>query len=173
MRKSRIALLALTLAAANLAVPGQAEAADTVTVRVNTRAGLESVSDAAYGVNHAVWDATLGTNAVADLLKDAGTQTMRYPGGSYSDIYHWKTNTAPGGYVAPDTDFDHFMAGVQRANAQAMVIANYGTGTPEEAAEWVHYANVEKNYGVKYWEIGNELYGNGHYGANWEADDHA
>jgi nucleotide-binding universal stress UspA family protein len=22
---------------------------------------------------------------------------------------------------------------------------------------------------VKYWEIGNELYGNGHYGANWEA----
>jgi hypothetical protein len=30
----------------------------------------------------------------------------RYPGGSYSDIYHWADHTAPGGYVAPDTDFD-------------------------------------------------------------------
>jgi DNA-directed RNA polymerase specialized sigma24 family protein len=28
-------------------------------------------------------------------------------------------------------------------------------------------------YGVKYWEIGNENYGNGHYGSNWEADNHA
>ena len=174
MRPSRIALLALALAAANLAVPTPSAYADNVVdVTVNARAGLETVSDAAIGVNHAVWDPHLGTNAVADLLKDAGAQVMRYPGGSYSDIYHWKTNTAPGGYVAPDTDFDHFMAGVQRAGAQAMVIANYGTGTPQEAAEWVQYANVEKHYGVKYWEIGNELYGNGHYGANWEADDHA
>ena len=63
--------------------------------------------------------------------------------------------------------------GVQRAGAQPMVIANYGTGTPQEAADWVRYANVTKGYGVKYWEIGNELYGNGHYGAAWEADDHA
>jgi hypothetical protein len=174
MRQSRIALLALALAAATLAVPTPSAYADSaVDVTVNARAGLEPVSDAAIGVNHAVWDPQLGTGAVADLLKDAGAQIMRYPGGSYSDIYHWKTNTAPGGYVAPDTDFDHFMAGVQRAGAQAMVIANYGTGTPQEAAEWVHYANVEKQYGVKHWEIGNELYGNGHYGANWEADDHA
>jgi Cellulose binding domain/Fibronectin type III domain len=99
-------------------------------------------------------------------------RAMRYPGGSYSDIYHWETHTAPGGYVAPNTDFDHFMAGVRRAGAQPIVAANYGTGTPEEAAAWVRYANVEKGYGVKYWEIGNENYGNGHYGAQWEADDH-
>jgi hypothetical protein len=174
MRTRRNALLALALAAAMLTVPAYPAAADnTVTVTVNARAGLEIVGDAAIGVNHAVWDSQLGTNAVADLLKDAGVQVMRYPGGSYSDIYHWKTNTAPGGYVAPDTDFDHFMGGVKRAGAQAMVIANYGTGTPQEAADWVRYANVEKSYGVKYWEIGNELYGNGHYGGSWEADDHA
>ncbi|MBY8854728.1 alpha-L-arabinofuranosidase, partial [Saccharothrix sp. MB29] len=24
----------------------------------------------------------------------------------------------------------------------------------------------------KYWESANELYGNGHYGSQWEADDH-
>jgi hypothetical protein len=99
-------------------------------------------------------------------------QALRYPGGSYSDIYHWRDHTAPGGYVAPNTDFDHFMAGVQRAGAKPIVTANYGTGTPQEAADWVRYANVEKRYGVEYWEIGNELYGNGHYGSAWEADNH-
>ncbi|MFI7500680.1 hypothetical protein ACIBVL_19685 [Streptomyces sp. NPDC049687] len=37
----------------------------------------------------------------------------------------------------------------------------------------MRYANVTKGYGVKYWEIGNEVYGNGHYGATWETDHHA
>ena len=127
----------------------------------------------ALGVNDAVWDSQLGTDATSDLLKAAGVRMMRYPGGSYGDIYHWQDNTAPGGYVAPGTDFDTFMASVQRVGAQPMLIANYGTGTPEEAAGWVRYANVTKGYGAKYWEIGNENYGNGHYGADWEADNHA
>ncbi|MGK3204463.1 cellulose binding domain-containing protein [Amycolatopsis sp. MEPSY49] len=155
------------------AVPAAAAATPAeTTVTVNAKAGLATVPDTAVGVNHAVWDSQLGTDAVADLFGAAGVRTMRYPGGSYGDIYHWKDNTAPGGYVAPNTDFDTFMGGVRRAGAQPIVIANYGTGTPEEAADWVRYANVTKGYGVKYWEIGNELYGNGHYGANWEADNH-
>lgn len=174
MKRSRpAALLVFALAATvPVAAPPSASAAADVTVVVNARAGLEKVADLAVGVNHAIWDAQLGTPEVADLMRDAGVRAMRYPGGSYSDIYHWRDHTAPGGYVAPNTDFDHFMAGVRRAGAQAIVTANYGTGTPQEAADWVRYANVEKGYGVKYWEIGNELYGNGHYGANWEADDH-
>jgi hypothetical protein len=139
---------------------------------VNAKAGLESVSPMALGVNHAIWDTYLGTPEVADLMKNAGVRAMRYPGGSYSDIYHWQDHTAPGGFVAPDTDFDHFMAGVKRAGAQPIVTANYGTGTPEEAAAWVRSANIDKGYGVKYWEIGNENYGNGHYGSSWEADNH-
>ncbi|QFZ19187.1 cellulose binding domain-containing protein [Saccharothrix syringae] len=178
MRPRLAALLTLALAASPLiASPLTAPAVRAqddpgTLVIVNTRAALETVGDAALGVNHAIWDAQLGTTQVSDLLKDAGVRAMRYPGGSYSDIYHWRDHTAPGGYVAPNTDFDTFMAGVRRAGGQAIVAANYGTGTPQEAAEWVRYANVEKGYGVKYWEIGNELYGNGHYGANWEADDH-
>ncbi|GAA1773891.1 cellulose binding domain-containing protein [Luedemannella helvata] len=172
MRPTVVALAALALTASALATPAYAAEPDA-RVTVNARAGLATVSDAAVGVNHAVWDSQLGTDAVADLLKDAGVQLMRYPGGSYADIYHWRDNTAPGGYVAPNTDFDHFMSGVNRAGAQAMIIANYGGGTPQEAADWVRYANVEKNYGVKYWEIGNEIYGNGHYGSAWENDEHA
>ena len=41
---------------------------------------------------------------------------------------------------------------------------NYGSGTPAEAASWVQYSNVTKQYGFKYWEIGNENYG------TWETD---
>ncbi|WP_166639549.1 cellulose binding domain-containing protein [Amycolatopsis sp. SID8362] len=162
-----LAVLAAAVPAAEAAEPPGA------TVTVDVRAGLATVPDTGIGVNHAVWDSQLGTGAVADLLGGAGVRMLRYPGGSYGDIYHWKDNTAPGGYVAPDTDFDTFMGGVRRTGAQPIVIANYGTGSPQEAADWVRYANVEKGYGVKYWEIGNENYGNGHYGADWEADDHA
>ena len=175
MRRSRpAALLVFALAAATqVGTPPAAAAQAAVDVAVNARAGLETVDPAALGVNHAIWDTYLGTPEVADLLRGAGVTAMRYPGGSYSDIYHWRDHTAPGGFVAPNTDFDHFMAGVRRAGAQPIVTANYGTGSPAEAADWVRSANIDKGYGVEYWEIGNENYGNGHYGANWEADDHA
>ncbi|BCY08524.1 cellulose binding domain-containing protein [Actinoplanes sp. L3-i22] len=167
-------LLALVTAVAGTPPAAQAAAAATdVRVDVDARAGLATVGSTALGVNHAIWDSQLGTPAVTGLLKDAGVQMVRYPGGSYADIYHWKDHTAPGGYVAPNTDFDTFMAGAQRTGASPMIIANYGTGTAQEAADWVRYANVTKGYGAKYWTIGNENYGNGHYGSAWEADDHA
>ncbi|MEU9836579.1 cellulose binding domain-containing protein [Streptosporangium sp. NPDC048047] len=162
----------LTLAALQ-APTAYADEADPVAVTVNARAALATVPETAVGANHAIWDSRLGTDETADLLKDAGVKLLRYPGGSYSDIYHWADHTAPGGYVAPNTDFDTFMRGVRRTGAQPMVTANYGTGTAAEAAAWVRHANVDKGYGVKYWEIGNENYGNGRYGAAWEADDHA
>ncbi|MFB9237983.1 cellulose binding domain-containing protein [Plantactinospora siamensis] len=163
-----------TLAVAAVTAPTRAVAAgDAVTVTVNARAGLATVPQTALGVNQAIWDSNLGTAETSDLLRAAGVRMLRYPGGSYADIYHWKTHTAPGGYVAPNTDFDTFMAGARRVGAQPMIIANYGTGTPAEAADWVRYANVTKGYGAKYWAIGNENYGNGLYGSAWEADDHA
>ncbi|MEV4507438.1 cellulose binding domain-containing protein [Dactylosporangium sp. NPDC049525] len=174
-RRAVMSTALLLAAGMSAAVPGVAAAADPVptTVTVNARAGLATVPDTALGVNDAIWDAELGTTAVSDLLGAAGAQMIRYPGGSYADIYHWRDHTAPGGYVAPNTDFDTFMGSVRRIHAQPMIIANYGTGTAEEAADWVRYANVTKGYGAKYWTIGNENYGNGHYGSAWEADNHA
>jgi hypothetical protein len=173
----RLVLGAVLSVGVATAVPAPLALADTgpapVTVTVNARAGLATVPDTGIGVNDAVWDDQLGTDTVADLLKGAGVQLVRYPGGSYGDIYHWRDNTAPGGFVAPNTDFDTFMGAVRRSGAQPIIIANYGTGSAAEAADWVRHANIEKGYGARYWEIGNELYGNGHYGANWEADNHA
>ncbi|WP_433887926.1 cellulose binding domain-containing protein [Streptomyces sp. CA-111067] len=170
---------ALALGAALLAGGGSALAAPAagaaapVDVQVNVNEGLGTIPDTAYGLNSAVWDSQMNVPEVQDLLKSASVGMLRYPGGSYGDLYHWQTNTAPGGYVAPGTDFDSFMGTVRKIGAQPILIANYGSGTPQEAADWVRYANVTKGYGAKFWEVGNELYGNGHYGSGWERDDHA
>ena len=169
------AALVLVFAATMAAVTGTAARAATAAVQVTVNAdeGLGTVPETAYGLNQAVWDGNMNTAASVDLLGAAGVQMMRYPGGSYGDGYDWQTSTVSGGgWVAPGTDFDSFMGTTRAVGAQAMVIANYGSGTPEEAAGWVRYANVTKDYGVKYWEIGNEVYGNGYYGADWELDYH-
>jgi hypothetical protein len=184
-RASRTLLIAAVLAAGGLTAPaamagvasttpvGAAAASGTVDVTVNADEGLGTIPATAYGLNSAVWDSQMNVPQVQDLLQQAGVRMLRYPGGSYGDIYNWQTNTATGGYVAPGTDFDSFMGTVQKVGAQPILIANYGSGTPQEAAAWVQYANVTKGYGVKYWEIGNEIYGNGYYGADWETDNHS
>jgi hypothetical protein len=148
-------------------------ASTAVNVTVNADEGLGTVPSTAYGLNQAVWDSQMNTQASVNMLSQAGVEMMRYPGGSYGDIYNWQNNTAAGGYVAPGTDFDQFMSTVQSVGAQAILIANYGSGTPQEAADWVRYANITKGYHDEYWEIGNEVYGNGYYGADWETDDHS
>lgn len=62
-------------------------------------------------------------------------------------------------------DFEQFMSICKSLtpSAEPMITINFFTGTPQEAADWVYYANVHKGYGIKYWEIGNENAG------NWEA----
>jgi hypothetical protein len=162
-------------AGASVLAPAAASAAgqSTVNVTVNTLEGLGTIPTTAYGLNTAVWDPLMNTTQTQQLLQQAGVDMLRYPGGSYGDIYNWQNNTAPGGYVAPGTDFDQFMGTVQAIGAQPILIANYGTGTPQEAAAWVQYANITKGYGVKYWEIGNEQYGDGFYGADWEANNYS
>jgi hypothetical protein len=167
-----LAACLLTAAAISTAATARA-ATSTVNVTVNADEGLGTIPSTAYGLNSAVWDSQMNVPQVQDELQQAGIEMLRYPGGSYGDIYNWQTNTAPGGYVAPGTDFDSFMGTVKKIGAQPILIANYGSGTPQEAAGWVQYANVTKGYGVKYWEIGNEIYGNGYYGNGWETDDHA
>lgn len=175
LRRRAISAVVATLVAAGAAgaVTTTANAAPAVTVTVDARVSLGTVPATGVGMNTAVYDQNMTDPAAAALLKAAGIRQMRYPGGSYGDGFHWKTNTVTGGYVAPDTDFDHFMATVRTVGAQPILIANYGSGTAQEAADWVKYANVDKGYGVKYWEIGNEVPGNGHYGSAWEIDQHA
>ena len=98
-------------------------------------------------------------------------RTLRYPGGSLSDEYHWKTNTNLTNTWTWATSFDSFTAALKQMHSAAtgaapnvFITVNYGTGTAQEAADWVTYANVTKKLNIKYWEIGNECYG------GWETD---
>jgi hypothetical protein len=145
-------------------------AAQTATITVNSTAGLGTVPAHAIGLSTAVYDGDMNDSAIAPLLKAAGIDALRYPGGSYSDIYNWQTGTAvEGGYVAPNTSFSDFMSTANSAGAAPVITVNYGTGTPSLASAWVQAAASDN---VQYWEVGNEVYGNGTYGANWEADSH-
>jgi hypothetical protein len=151
-----------------------ANAAPTVAVTVDAGTSLGTVPSTAVGLNTAVYDTYMNDPSAASLMKAAGIRQLRFPGGSVADAYHWKTHTVTGGsWAAPGTDFDHFMATAKKVGAQPIITANYGSGTPQEAADWVKYANVDKGYGIKYWEIGNEVSGNGYYGSKWEVDNHA
>ena len=151
----------------------QHAAAQTLTdaVTVNAMAGLGTIPSDAIGLNTAVYDGYMNDTPIPGLLKAAGFDALRFPGGSYSDIYNWQTNTAQGGYVAPGNSFSSFMTTAKSASAEPVITVNYGTGTPALAAAWVSSA-LSNSDGVKYWEVGNEVYGNGTYGANWEADSH-
>jgi cellulose binding protein with CBM2 domain len=150
-----------------------ASAATTAAVSVNAGQPLATIPGAGVGMNVAVWDGRMNDPATTDLISDAGITAVRYPGGGYADGYHWQTHTVEdGGFVAPNTGFDGYVAMVRAAGAEPVVTANYGSGTPQEAAEWVRYANIINDYDIRYWEIGNEVYGNGHYGAQWELDRH-
>ena len=119
------------------------------TATVNFNSSLGTVPPNGMGIGVAVYDGNLMDAAVPGLVKNAGFNIWRYPGGSYADIYHWQTNTAvAGGYVNPSDGFDNFMSQVKAAGGTAIVTANYGSnaagtagGDPNEAAAWVTYAN--------------------------------
>ena len=152
-----------------VAAPASAQTL-TDSVTVNATSGLGTIPADAVGLNTAVYDGYMNDTPIPGLLKAAGIDALRYPGGSYSDIYNWQTQTAvEGGFVAPNTSFANFMTTANGAGAQPIITVNYGTGTPSLAASWVTAAASNS---VGYWEVGNEVYGNGTYGANWEADSH-
>ncbi|AIE84026.1 fibronectin type III domain-containing protein [Fimbriimonas ginsengisoli] len=126
--------------------------------------GGRRVDARSFGLNAAAWDQLFDTASTPAFLKGFGTTLLRFPGGSLSDEYHWKTGASNNNNWSWALGFDAFAANAKAIGADAIVTVNYGTGTPEEAADWVRYSNVTKKYGFKHWEVGNECYG------DWETD---
>ncbi|MCY0899088.1 MAG: cellulose-binding protein [Firmicutes bacterium] len=140
------------------------------------------VSPIAIGVNASAYDRDLQAMALPLLLRRAGVALIRFPGGSLADQYDWQTNTDVVARQPEAVTFNQFVHLVDQAGATAMITVNYGSGAvigrqthitgAELAAQWVSYANRVHHDRIRYWEIGNEVYGNGTYGFNWETDDH-
>lgn len=191
-------------------------------VLVDFAAERAVVAPHAFGMHASVYDNALGDPELPALLHEAGITLLRYPGGGYSDNYHWSTHAMSPwsdgrtGYLGPGTDFGSVAGVVERFGGAMMITVNYGSnlqgtgpGEPKEAAAWVAYANGDpddpsehvigvdgagndwqtvgywaslrasepleeddgRNFlriarpeplGVEYWEIGNEVFGNGY-----------
>ena len=138
-----------------------------VHITVDSTKTLRTVDARLFALNTAVWDSEVNTDATRTLLGAAGIRALRFPGGSTSDTYHWQTNKSDGNSFAWATSFDDFAKVAVPLGAQVFITINYGSGSVQEAADWVTYSNVTKAYGFKYWEIGNECYG------SWENDTHS
>ena len=138
-----------------------------VKVTVNVSSSLRTVDQKMFGANTAMWDTGLSSTTCKSLIKNAGFKAFRFPGGSASDDYNWATNSQIGATWTWATNFDQFASvAVPLTAGECFITANYGTGTPAMAAAWVKYSNITKRYGMKYWEVGNEVYG------TWEQDSH-
>ncbi len=241
---SRVAAAAFILAFAGRAF---AQVATTVTVNAGTpikyanNAVTATIPSTGLGLHTSVYANQWGNSSLPGLIQASGVQMLRYPGGSYSDLYNWSNGTGNNGaYIASHSDFGNFINVMDQSQTQGMVTVNYGSNTtntiggqPQEAAAWVAYANASPSLfgtpqdislgtdaaginwktagywaklrastasqyqtwataageynpanlflainhpaaeGVKYWEIGNEIGGNGYTGVQWEYDLHA
>jgi len=139
-------------------------APSVVNITVNAAQPVRIVDARHFAVNTAVWDGDFDSNNTINLLSRMGAQALRFPGGSLSDDYHWATNTTDSNTWQWATSFDQFAQVATTVGTEAFITANYGSGTPAEAAAWVKESNATHHYGFKYWEIGNECYG------SWETD---
>ena len=123
---------------------------------------------------------------VVRMMREAKLPLLRFPGGNFVSGYHWKDGIGPidqrpmkknpawSGDEPNHVGTDEWMAFCELVGCEALICVNAGNGTPEEAADWVEYCNGDvstkfgglraknghpKPYGIRYWEIGNELYG--------------
>jgi len=89
------------------------------TVTANLDMVGKTVSPDLMGIHTSVYDGNMLNSTTPDLLKAAGIKLLRYPGGSYADLYHWETHTGTwtpaagaggnGLYIARKDDFGAFI----------------------------------------------------------------
>jgi len=123
---------------------------------------------------------------VIRMLRESNLPVLRWPGGNFVSGYHWRDGVGPRderptlpnpawGNAEPNLfGTDEFVAFCRAVGCEPMICVNAGSGTPEEAAAWVEYCNggpdtplgarrvangAPEPHAVRFWEVGNELYG--------------
>ncbi len=177
-----------------------------ITLKVNPEKELGRIAPEIYGqfsehLGRCIYDGIyVGENSdipnekgmrkdVVKALKDAKIPVLRWPGGCFADEYHWRDGIGPkesrrkmvntnwGGTVEDNSFGTHeFMELCEQIGCEPYISVNVGSGTVQEAAEWVEYmtadgdstiTNLRKENGhaapwkVKYLGIGNENWGCG------------
>lgn len=123
---------------------------------------------------------------VIRFLKESRLPILRWPGGNFASTYHWRDGIGPierrptlpnYAWGQQENNFfgtDEFIAFCRAIGCEPMICVNAGSGTPEEAAQWIEYCNGgpetpmgtlraanghPQPYKVMHWEVGNELWG--------------
>ena len=123
---------------------------------------------------------------VLGALREMRMTAMRYPGGNFASGYHWMDGVGPKdqrptvrelAWQSIETNqfgTDEYIKMARMMDWTPMITVNLGTGTPEEARDWVEYCNSpvgtrfanmrakngsEAPHGVKLWCLGNEMDG--------------
>lgn len=123
---------------------------------------------------------------VLEALLKLNITAIRYPGGNFASGYHWIDGVGPKDQrptirelawqsIEPNQfGTDEFIRLARKMDWTPMITVNLGTGTPEEARNWVEYCNspvgtryadlrakngLEEPHNVKLWFLGNELDG--------------
>ena len=139
----------------------------------------------------------LRTSAV-EALRRIRVPVLRWPGGCYADDYHWRDGIGPAkerprtvnihwGCTIEDNQFGthEFIRLCRLIGAEPYLAGNVGSGSVRELRDWVEYCNFPGDstlarrrgqngspepFGVKYWGVGNELWG---CGGHFEPEDYA
>jgi alpha-N-arabinofuranosidase len=136
---------------------------------------------------------------VLELLKPLRLSVLRWPGGNFVSNYLWTDGIGPRharpqrlelawGAVEPNRfGTDEFLEYCAELGATPYICLNMGTGDLSDALAWVEYCNSsarsywadrrrqnghEAAYGVPYWGLGNEMYGDWQVG-QMSADEYA
>ncbi len=132
---------------------------------------------------------------VLEALRELKVPNVRWPGGCFVSTYDWvhgigpdrKPTFDPAWRVNDPNTFgtDEFIAWCEALGADPYICTNAGTGTPREMSEWLEYTNRPTGsrwadlraehghptpYGVPFWSIGNENYGDWELGAKTGAE---
>ena len=123
---------------------------------------------------------------VIENTKELKVSILRWPGGNFVSGYHWedgvgnrskrptRIDLAWGGKESNMIGTDEFVKFARKANVEPYFCVNLGTGSLDEARNWVEYCNIEngtyysdlrrmngyeKPHKVIYWGLGNEVDG--------------
>ncbi len=138
---------------------------------------------------------------VIELCRELGLPVVRWPGGNFTSAYHWEDGIGPrdsrprrlelawGSEESNHFGTDEFLAWCAEVGTEPYLA--HSCRDVDEAVRWVEYTNYRGDteytrrrarnghptpYGVKYWGLGNEVYGDwqmGHRSAAAYAADAA
>jgi len=107
---------------------------------IDTASDLGQISPYVLGTNHGPW-ADLGVNNL-EPVKNSGITFLRWPGGNWGDRNDITTLQA-----------DNYIAQAKMIGAEPSITLRLPGSTPEAAAEWVRYMNIERTlrWGTRRW----------------------